>query len=240
MKNAPEQRININPVGETLIIRTGEAEVIKYKKSIDIKGTLQAPFQFLQGRGELDEKQMHLRIDHNNNSLQLIIGDTDPNTTHTVSGVLFYDMNLQLFQINTDKRWAVRDFIKFLRERKFFFSNAAEHEKLVSGLMQWSANVDILIKEHNDNRGNSLFQLETKVKKADGFQDHFTLNIPIFQGYDKEKFKVEIGLDPKTTGVDLFLISDELYQLTFSAKEKIISDEVAKFDKYSFSKVVVS
>lgn len=235
-----EPRINITPKEGELIIRYGEAEEIKYAPSLKIDGTLQAPYQFIQGRGKLDEEKIHLLIDTNKNQLQLIVGDIDPNTTHKITGSLFEEQELKAFGINTTKRWTIKDFIKFVRERKFFFADKGEHARLVDGLMKWSANVETLVKEYNDNRGNSLFQLETKVKKADGFIDGFMLSIPIYQGYEKEKFKVEIGLDPKTTGVDIFLISDELMEITYARKEKIIGDEVKKFDKYTFSKVVVS
>jgi hypothetical protein len=235
-----DPKINITPTGNELIIRYGEAEEIKYAKSIDIAGTLQAPWQFLQGRGKLDEEKIHLLIDAKKNCIQIVIGDIDPNTAHKITGYLYEESELHAFQINTAKRWTIKDFIKFIRERRFFFTDKSEHDKLVGGLMQWSANVEMLVKEFNDNRGNSLFQLETRVKKAEGFKDSFILSIPIFQGYEKQKFKVEIGLDPKTTGVDIFLISDELMEISYALKEKIIGQEVKRFDSYSFSKVVIS
>lgn len=241
MSTEQEQtRINITPTGPELVIRYGDAEEIKYPSSLNIIGTLQAPFQFLQGRGKLDQEKIHLLIDAKKNCIELVVGDIDPNTTHKIAGVLYEDSELNAFQINTAKRWTIKDFIKFARERRFFFADKSEHDKLVGGLMQWSANVETLVKEFNDNRGNSLFQLETRVKKAEGFKDSFLLNIPIFQGYEKQKFKVEIGLDPKTSGVDIFLISDELMEITFALKEKIIGDEVKRFDPYTFSKVVIS
>lgn len=241
MKKEPEQtKFNITPTGNELTIRYGDADEIVHDKSIVISGVLGAPFQFLQGRGELDDKKIHLLVDTNNSKIQLVVGDTDPHTTHTITGALSFNPELQAFKINTATRWTVRDFIKFCRERKFFFKDHGEHAKLVEGLMKWSANIETLVKEFNDQKGNSLFQLETRVKKADGFIESFLLNIPIFQGYPKVVFKVEIGLDPKHTGVDLFLISDELMTMIYQERERIITEEVKNFDKYTFSKVVVS
>lgn len=241
MNQEQEQtRINITPTGSELTIRYGEAEDILHDKSIVIAGTLKAPFQFLQGRGTLNQEKTHLLIHGKTGLLKLVVNDTDPHTSHVVEGSITKDSQLQDFQINSTKRWTVRDFLKFIRERRYHFDSKDEHDKLLANLRKWGATVETLVKEHNDNTGNSLFQLETKVQKAEGFVPSFTLNMPTFQGYPKEKFKVEIGLDPKTTGVDLYLISDDLIELEFKVKEKILADELKNFDKYTFSKVVIS
>jgi hypothetical protein len=81
--------------------------------------------------------------------------------------------------------------------------------------------------------------LETKVLDVE-LVSKFDLHIPIFQGYPKHKFKVEIGLDPKSTTVELFLLSDELVMLETQVRESTIEAELKKFDSYSFAKVVVS
>lgn len=241
MKQDQEQtRINITPSGDNLTIRYGDAEEIMHPKSINITGTLRAPHQFLIGRGTFNQEQTHLIIDGKDGKLKLVLNDVDPHTTHTITGSITKDSELSSFQINSSKRWTVRDFLKFIREKRYHFDSKDEHDKLLSNLRKWGATVETIVKEHNDNTGNSLFQLETKVQKVDGFVSAFTLNMPIFQGYPKEKFKVEIGLDPKTTGVDLYLISDDLTELEFKVKEKILSDELKNFDSYTFSKVVVS
>jgi hypothetical protein len=74
----------------------------------------------------------------------------------------------------------------------------------------------------------------------DGLITKFDLLIPIFQGYSKMKFTVEIGLDPKNTTVQLYLISDELIELEIGQREKLIEDELKKFDYFKCSKVVLS
>src|SRR5687768_10790844 len=117
--NAQEQmKINVIPQGTELVIRHGEAERIVYPKSIKLEGTLAAPFQFLQGRGTFDQERTHLQIDTNNSKVSLVVGDTDPYTTHSITGQLTYNAELLAFAINTVKRWTIRDFVKFCRERK--------------------------------------------------------------------------------------------------------------------------
>jgi hypothetical protein len=127
---------------------------------------------------------------------------------------------------------------------RFYFADKAAQTKLVQSLQKWSVKVERVINEHNDNKGNSNFQLETKVQQSasgeDGLISKFDLLIPIFQGYAKQKFTVEIGLDPKNTAVMLYLISDELIELEIGQREKLIQDELNKFDDFECSKVVLS
>src|SRR5687767_6481696 len=127
MKELEQMKINVIPQGSELVIRHGDAEKIVYPKSISLTGTLAAPFQFLQGRGIFDQERTHLQIDTNNSKISLVVGDTDPHTTHNVTGQLTYNAELLAFSINTPKRWTIRDFVKFCRERKFFFADASEH-----------------------------------------------------------------------------------------------------------------
>lgn len=79
--------------------------------------------------------------------------------------------------------------------QRTFFSEKSECDALVTSLQNWNAKVEMVIKNHNDNAGNSLSMLERKVSEI-GLKNNFSLTIPIFQGYSKQKFTVEIGLDP--------------------------------------------
>lgn len=236
--------IELTPSAGTseLIIREGKAiEPPKPNESILINGTLAAPFQFLSGKKGLREDiDIHLKIFNDLGRLELVIGDQDPDTTHVISGTLTKDKALESFCINSEKRWGIREFIKFAKMMRFYFADKVAHTKLIESLQKWSVKVEKVVVDHNDHKGNSNFQLEHKVKEVEGFISKFDLSIPIFQGYEKLLFTVEIGLDPKNATVDLFLISDELFELEISYRENLIRQELQKFDSWSFSKVVIS
>ncbi len=240
MKNEQDQDgIHLyNPTGE-VIIRKGEALPAKANKSIDISGTLGAPAQFLAGRGEIDEKNAHLKIHSDTGKLILVLQDIDPHTTHTITGSLKKDSVLEQFKINSEHRWTNAEFLKFIKTMRFYFPDKEQHKSLVDSLQKWTVGINRVIEEHNNNTGNSKFLYETKIQGVP-LQNKFNIEVPIFQGYKKHKFTVEVGLDPKAVQVDLFLISDELIELEIGVREKIMQEELAKFEDKTFSKVVIS
>lgn len=231
--------LNLTTDLKDITIREGQALEAKANKSIAIDGTLQAPAQFIKGRGTIDQEHSHIRIFKDAGRIELYLQDTDPHTTHKITGSLKRDSILNGFSINTDKRWAVADFLKFVRTMRFYFPEKSQHEQLIDSLQKWSVQIQRVIKEHNDNSGNSNFQLETKVRDVK-LLTKFKIEVPIFQGYPKHTFTVEIGLDPKAVSVDLYLISDELIELEIGVREKTLEDELKNFDQYTFAKVVVS
>lgn len=233
-------KININVTGETkeLVLRTGDAEKITYPKGINITGILAAPSQFISGK-VLDPKECHLEIQKNNGVIELIILDTSPNSMSKIKGALQNDGYFTQWGINTEKRWTVSQFLKHVKMQRIFFSDPSECDAIVASLQQWNARVETVIKQHNDNAGNSLSMLERKVSEI-GLKTSFSLTIPIFQGYAKQKFTVEIGLDPKNTQVDLYLFSNDLFALEIEHRESLIESELAKFSDFNCSKVVIS
>lgn len=225
----------------TITILEGEAKPYKSKKSISISGTLTAPHAFLIGRGELDQTKIHLLIQKDKGALTLVIDDTDPETTHNIVGKLTEDSALIEFGVNNDSRkWGNRDMVKFLRKMKFYFADKSEHSSLIDSLQKWNISVERIFSDHNNDRtGETKMSLETKVNSIQ-LLNSFVLEIPIYQGYPKVKFKVDIGIDTLQTQAQLYFFSDELIELKNVFREKIIDDELAKFNAFSFSKIVVS
>lgn len=234
----PEIKLDINTPGEHSIL-FGEAEKKIYLKPINIAGVLSAPADFLRGKSSLFKKEnAHLIIDRDNNRMTLNLDERNEKSPVTIIGQLKPSEDLVAWQINTSTRWSVASLLAFVRERKFFFTDPMVHAKLISSLQKWSVNVEVIIKQHNDNSGNSLAQLERKVGDIDLVKE-FSLSIPIYKGYDKKTFVVNIGLDPKNTQVDFFLYSDELFYLTRSDREFLFKQEIENFKTLEFDCSVV-
>jgi hypothetical protein len=224
-----------------ITILEGEAKPYKPNKSINISGTLTAPHAFLIGRGELDQTKIHLLIEKDKGVLVLVIDDTDPETTHKITGKLTEDSALLSFGVNNDAvKWGNRDMVKFLRKMRFYFADKAQHASLIDSLQKWNISVERIFSDHNNDRtGETKLALETKVSNVSLLND-FTLEIPIYQGYDKVKFRVQIGIDTLQTQAQLYFYSDELVELKNVFREKIIDEELSKFGQFTFAKVIVS
>lgn len=236
-----KEKLNLHLTTEQkeVIIRQGEALQARSPKSIVLNGTLQAPAQFKEGK-DLDPRSSHILIMNDKGTIELHVQDTDPYTEHVIKGALTRDTILSGFGINTDRRWTIRDFLKFIKTMRFYFADRSAHNSLVESIQKWSVKIERVILEHNDNKGNSNFQLETKVQAVEGLVSKFDLNISLFQGYPKVKFTVEIGLDPKNTEVQLYLISDDLIELEIAQREKYIQAELDKFKDFMCSKIMIS
>lgn len=235
------QKVSLNlPEGTNeFVVREGKALELKHPKGINISGTLGAPHQFFEGK-KPNAIESHIQVFNDRGEIVLHILDTDPHCETVISGKLTRDSILEQFQLNTDKRWTIAEFLKFIKTMRFYFADKEEHKNLVESIQKWSVKVERVIVEHNDHSGNSNYQLETKVRAIEGLKNTFNLSIPIFQGYEKKKFAVEIGLDPKNVEVLLYLISDELIELEIGVREKLIKSELDKFKDFPCSKVVVS
>jgi hypothetical protein len=233
--------LNITVSNETkeLVLRTGEADKIVHPKGINITGVLGAPYQFLIGK-DIDPKTSHLQIKRDTGGITLNILDTNPHSSSTIIGQLKKDSALESWKINSvDHRWTVQGFLRHIKTQAFYFTSKDELKAMVDSLQKWNATVETVIQQHNANTGNSLSVLEKKVSGIE-LKNKFSITIPIFQGYEKQKFTVEIGLDPKSNSVDLFLISDELFSLEIEHREALIEAELNKFSTFPCSKVVIS
>lgn len=233
------EKLVIGTPGE-YIIRTGEADDIRYEKSISISGVIDAPAQFLKGK-TIDAGKSHLRIYQQDGKLELYIQDTDPNTNHVITGALKKNSNLCDFQINSlTHRWTVTDFLRFIKQNRYFFANKEQHSKLITNMQAWNAKVETVLVQANDQKGNSNFQIEQKVRAVDGFIDKFELSIPIYQGDVSLKFTVEIGLEPKNTAVLIYLFSDELFELEITQRAVLMKAALSEMNTRTFSKVVIN
>lgn len=217
---------------------TGKAEdPMPRPKSLSASGILTAPFNYYLGRKDiLDQmkERCSLLISVDGKFIKLYIDDKSAVATDQITGTITDNKSLSEWAINTAKRYTVREFVNFVKQRKYQFVNGEQANQLISELLTWHVKVEKEVKDFNDNRGNSLSSFETRITQIK-LMDHFQLNIPVFTGYPKQIFTVEIGVEPTTNGVNLFLISDELAEMMPQLIDTYIGDELKKFEDAGFN-----
>ena len=232
-------KVEVNATGNEITVRKGEAAPIRFPEPIKIDGTLNAPAQFLLGK-DVNDQETHLRIYGQEGKLELYLKDTDDKSKSIITGALKKNPDLAEFKINGEHRYTVSDFLRFIKTKRVFFTNPSDHAKLVTNMQKWGAKIETVLVQENDQKGNSNFQIEQKVRAVEGLVEKFSLSIPIFQGDVNLKFNVEIGLDPKNTAVLIYLYSDELFELEYTQRAKLMSEALKEFEDKKFSKVTIS
>ncbi len=235
-----DEKLNINVATDkegTLTVLYGKAQdPTPRDKSVAVTGTLTAPYNYYAGRKELlDAIKTKCRIEVNAlaKTMNLFIDDKSGIAQDKVSGSLTDFAPLKDWGINTSERYSVRELVNHIRQRKFQFAIAGDEQSLRTELLNWHVKIEKEVKEFSDQRGNSLTSFETRITQIK-LRDSFQLNMPIFTGYPKKVFTVEIGVEPVSNGVQLFLISDELFELENTLVDEYIGAELEKFKSAGF------
>lgn len=213
---------------QEIIIREGSALPAHPPVKIRIDGTLKAPADFLEKKtGNYVPKNLHLLISNNSGKLELIMDEKEENGDK-VTGSLLINPILASFGINTDRTWSISELRKFIQQKSYHFADRDEYLKLLQSLQKFRAQVVKLYQNENTNDGNSKIAFENKVQEANNVQS-FKMQCPIYLGYEKHSFDVEIGLDVSSAETKLFLYSEHLYELLEGLKEKYIKQELDRF-----------
>lgn len=228
------EEIKITVAGEspTITILHGTAEPVRYPIKFKDSGRLDAPRAFVEKRmpAELiDINKAMVIVDRQDNSIRFF---SDPSIEYgsEITGTLKSNKDLLEFQINTEKRFTISDLIKFLRMRRIYFADMDAHSVLINKLANFSATITRDFQRNNDNRGNMKASIEQTAKT--GMPSEFALSMPIFQGYEKKEFKVEIFLDARDAGIDFWFESVELAELQRAERDKLIDEELKAFSQF--------
>jgi hypothetical protein len=236
-----DQKFNINvstnEKGVITILHGKAKDPDPNPKSLSVKGTLTAPFNYYLGRKNILDQMIEkcsLLVSADNKFIQLFVDDKSGIARDEITGTLTDNKALLDWDINTTERYSVRELVNFIRQRKYQFANSDDATQLIAELLNWHVKVENEVKAFNDNRGNSLSSFETRVTQIK-LMDRFMLNMPIYTGYPKKQFMVEIGVEPVQGGVVLFLVSDALAETQAELVDEYIGAELKKFEDAGFN-----
>jgi len=217
---------------EEIVIRKGDAQEIRDERTIEISGVLSAPRDFWEKRsGEHEALKTHITYSRDDRRITLYMREDDY-FRGKITGLMDDDKELAQYSINGTHMWGVKELMKHLRMRKSHFADREEAAKLISNLSKFKASVQTEI-EHSDSQKGDLTQKLQKKVDTDIPLD-FTLDMRVFKGMPKKKFKVDIFFDITDAQAQMWFESAELAEIV----DKMVNDEIDKELK-TFKDVVV-
>ena len=228
--------IELKPAGDTaeVIIRHGEAPANPaLPRKLEYGGRLYTPRQFLSKKLDLyGARECTFVVDKQADRVTFY-GQEKETPADVITGALTLNPDLLAFQLNGEKRWGTKELWSFLKVRAYFFADALEHAAFVRGLADFSSRVQTAVVSKHDNEGNKMDLIERVVQENSlSGGAGFRLKLPIFQGYQDLVFRVDLGFEPTSTGVSIFLYSDELLALLYQERERLMGEEAAYFDAW--------
>ena len=212
-----------------IIIREGDALTIREKLKVEVSGNIKAPADFFLNRKELlDEKKCHVTYSKTDTRIVLT---TDENNYYgsRITGSLLLNPELVALGINKNKIYTPQELSQLLKMSRFFFADSDNCMTIVENLSKAKASATSQIEKEKDSRGNEVDNFSVKIDS--NIKLNFNLLMPLFVGYTKHKFDVEICLDVRSRSISLWLESVELKELIHSETEKIMNTEIARFGK---------
>ncbi len=209
-----------------LVLREGALDP-KAPIKTDLSGVVGAPVEYLTKRvqtGQFTQERSHLIVNREAIKLSLVINEDDEYNRGQVDGTLEFHPKFLEFGINTGKVWTPTELGLFFKMNRAFFPDRATNMKLVTDLMNFSADVNNKIersvKENGDRTDNFAQMVNSNLPPS------FTLNVPIFKGMDAETLEVETFAKVNGREVAFTLLSPGANQTLEEIRDKAIDAQL--------------
>ncbi len=213
-----------------LVLREGVApKELDPKAPVKTKlnGVISAVVEYLTKRintGQFAQKDCHILVNRENIEITLIINEADEYKRGEIVGKLGYNPKFVEFGINGGKVWTPTELGMFIKMNRAFFADRAENMKLVSCLMNFTADVnnkiDRAVKE-NGNRTDNFAQVVNS-----NLPESFTIQMPIFKGMQPETIEVETFAQVNGREVAFILLSPGAQATLEDLRDKVIDEQL--------------
>lgn len=230
--NTEKLEINLAPnmAKAEVIIREGAAvKELEPKAPVktDLSGVIGAVVEYLTKRintGQFEQKNCHILVNREKVEITLIINEADEYTRGKVVGKLAYNPKFVEFGINGGKVWTPTELGLFIKMNRAFFADRMENMKLVSSLMNFTADVnnkiDRAVKE-NGNRTDNFAQVVNS-----NLPESFTVQMSIFKGLPSESIEVETFAQVNGREVSFVLLSPGAQATLEDLRDKVIDEQL--------------
>jgi hypothetical protein len=211
-------------------VRNGQALPLREPVVLNVCANIQAPANWIEKR-PVNPLLDNLVFSRSEMTIQYTKDENSYYGTK-ITGKLLINNDLKQFGILMENEKAVskyttEELASFLKANRYFFSDKNEAGKIISALNQFKAKLNTELEKTQDSRGNSKSLVEKVVDT--NVPTEFTLEMPVFIGFEKKKFIVEICISTTDRSVTVWLESPELIEIIIEERDRIIDEEVSKF-----------
>lgn len=203
------EKIDVTITSETkeLVIRHGEAQIIEQPNNVRIIGDIDSVVNYIKHR-KPDTSICHV-VQSKKEFKAVFYENPKYDTSVQVEARLEVNALLNELGINTGKKYSRDELMQTLRFNRTLFPSMDEYTKLLGGVNDFTAKVDISLQQSGDNRGNKISNFG-KVVKANDVPLNCVIALPLFVSFDKVKLQIEICFDVTAQGAIFWLESLEL------------------------------
>jgi len=194
-----EHNINITAENNELIIRTGEAEKIKYPIKVDEIIEVPSVFNYM-GYKQPDKGKALIFINRKERKVTYFEDYQDQNATK-LTGIA--ELSQELIRLKLDTPMDTKTFLKHILANRTAFLSTFEYDKFVTQLKDLTFKVNISSTDKAKERGS--FKNSVEKNTEINITDNVLLSIPLLKGFQNIQISVPINLDVKDTAIVLWL-----------------------------------
>jgi hypothetical protein len=213
-----------------MIIREGTALEIKPPQPVEFKGTFDGVIEWWKNRSVGAKRSFvsNSRLEYSKNDMTIkLYVDENNHYQDKLTGIIKMNKDLEEFGINKDKQWTIEAFSKYIRLKKYLFADKDSHAVLLSRLNSFKANVEAELINEKDNRGNAKVSAQRSIKTD--LPEKFSLLLAPYVGYEKIQFDVELCVDGSSSGVVIWLLSNEMVESLQKLQDSIFEKTLPQF-----------
>lgn len=212
----------------TVVVLTGEAPVQHNNICISIKGNIDAPSRFIDGRKEeFEEATRYALVSKTDGKIHVIINEQSSTDKYEITGQIEVAKKFKALAINESKAYAPEELANKLKLLRSLFSSNLEHASICSTLRNLKAKINADIEKADDRKGNVERNFKQTVES--NMPDAIKLKLPLLEGEDPTEIEVNVILEANgNSGINCYLESVDAAEMIEEQFALRVEQEVEK------------
>ena len=212
-----------------LVILEGKAPEQHNPQPVIIKGNIDAPSRFLEGKiTEFEDSKSHCMVSKTDGIIMLVLNEQSVVDKYTVIGEISVSKKFNSLGINNDKvRYEPEELANKLKLLRSMFVSKMEHASICNILRNLKAKINAQIESLDDRKGNVTENFKQTV--SSNMPDSIKLKLPLLEGEEPIEIEVNVILEANGgSGIICSLESVDAAELIEFQFEQRVNQEVDK------------